>query len=430
MSRWLFANEAQGAYADCWYAQACTMLPRFDPLRGGAQADLCVIGAGFTGLCAALEAAKSGLSVIVLDAHRIGWGASGRNGGQVGQGWNWNLLKLRAKYGPQKAAKLDAIAQDARAMTLDLMHRHAPEAGFKAGLLSASFEGPPKDRDAYLSAMRAHGHDITPLDATQMAEITGSAAYRSGLLDATSGYCNPLAYALGLARACVDAGVVFHERSTVHRIAPQRVATDAGHVTARFILNATNGYGTQLTRKTAARVLPINNYMAATEPLGDRAPMRRAVAVYDDKFVLNYFWQTGDGRLIYGGGESYGKRFPSDIDARVRSNLTEIYPQLSDVSFTHTWGGTLAITATRLPYVADLGDGIFTSGGYSGHGLVLGTYCGTLCARAMMGERGDFDLVANLPTPPLPGGAAFGGLITTAAMGWMALKDRLRPKMS
>ncbi|MCF6443843.1 FAD-binding oxidoreductase [Nereida sp. MMG025] len=426
MSRWLFANEPQGHYPSSWYAQTCEGLAHFDPLRGEAKAELCVIGAGFTGLSAALHAALSGMSVIVLDAHRVGWGASGRNGGQVGRGWNWDLQKLTAKFGRGEAEHFERLAIKARQMTLDLMAQHAPDAQFQAGLLAASFAQAPRDQPRVLKTLNGLGHTLSPLDANQMAGTLGTKAYQSGVLDTTSGYCNPLAYAFGLARACVAAGVVFHERSTVHKIAPGMVQTDAGRVTARFTLNATNGYGAHLTRKTAARVLPINNYMAATEPLGLSAPITRPVAVFDDKFVLNYFWQTQDGRLIYGGGESYGRRFPRDIAARVRKNLMGIYPDLSDVTFTHTWGGTLAVTATRLPYVADLGDGLFTSGGYSGHGLVLGSFCGALCVDAMLGKRDDFDCVGRLPTPALPGGSVFGGAITSAAMRWMALKDWVR----
>ena len=418
---WLYANEPRGVYPDSWYREGITAILPCPPLQGATEADLCIVGAGFTGLSAAIHAAQAGLKVVVLDAHRVGWGASGRNGGQVGLGWNWSANDLAKKLGTTTADGLARIAHEALQNTKSKIKTLAPEANYTDGLIEAVFD------EASLMALdkkEPANSTRTRLDAAAIAQATGSNAYYGGCKSHEAGFCNPFAYVQGLAKAALAAGVVIHEKSAVHRISKGLVQTDKGRVTAQFILQATNGYSTELSRQTAARVLPINNYMAATEPLGARAPMARPVAVFDDKFVLNYFWQSPDGRLIYGGGESYGKRFPQDISARVRQNLRQIYPDLGDVKFTHAWGGTLAVTVSRLPYLADLGDGLFTSGGYSGHGVVLASHCGTLAVDAMLGNRHNFDLVGKLPTPALPGGAAFGGLITNAGMRFLALRDK------
>ncbi|WP_420860818.1 NAD(P)/FAD-dependent oxidoreductase [Algirhabdus cladophorae] len=418
---WLTANEAQGVYPDSWYRVGIAEVPSCPVLKGHETADLCIIGAGFTGLSAALHAAQAGMDVVVLEAHRVGWGASGRNGGQVGLGWNWSHDALAAKLGAATATALSRIADEALIQTKAKIRNVAPDANLTEGLIEAVFD---ERALKALDAKEPQGHRQR-LDRAAMLQHTGSAAYCGGYLSQDAGFCNPFAYAQGLAKAALAAGVRIFEMSPAHRIGQGLAQTDKGRVTSQFLLHATNGYSTHLHRKTAARVLPINNYMAATEPLGDRAPMSRPVAVYDDKFVLNYFWQSPDGRLIYGGGESYGKRFPNDIAARVRNNLRQIYPQLADVAFTHAWGGTLAVTPTRLPYIANLGDGIFTAGGYSGHGVVLASHCGTLVVDAMRGITQDFDLVAQLPTPALPGGVRLGGIVSNVGMRWFALRDRL-----
>jgi gamma-glutamylputrescine oxidase len=427
MTGWLHANGPLNRDVASYYADITPPVGRFDPVRGQLRADLCVVGGGITGLSAALHGAQAGLDVVVLEAARFGWGASGRNGGQVGSGFNWDHDALAARLGPETARALWTQAEAAKTLTRDLIAAHAPDADYRAGIIHA-VETP---RALSLAAAQAardiadRAAPLTVLDADAMAQRTGTRAYSGGVLDTGAGFCNPLAYVRGLVRACRDAGVRLFEQSEVHRIAAGGVHTAGGGVSARFVLHATNGLGPHLTRGTAARVLPINNYIAVTEPLGVRAPMPDPVAVADSRFVVNYFWQTRDGRLVYGGGESYGKRFPADIGAKVRANLGRVYPGLADVAFTHTWGGTLAVTATRLPYIADQGQGVFAAGGYSGHGLALAGLAGLAVAEACTGNPARLDLLARLPTPALPGGRLFGGWMTAGGMAWAALRDRI-----
>ena len=424
---WLHANGDRGAYPATAYAPRVSRLAPFAPLRGRVEADLCVVGGGITGLSAALHAARDGRRVVLLEAQRVGWGASGRNGGQVGSGLNWDQRRLERRLGAEAARALWSLTEEAKALTRDLIATHAPEADYRPGIVQAALTPAEaaEGRDLAAWMAEAHGHPTETLDRDALAARIGTAAYAGGVLDATAGVCNPLAYALGLARACVEAGAAIHEGSEAHRIAPGHVATGQGAVRARAVLHATNGYGAHLTGGTAARVLPINNYVAATAPLGDRALMPAPLAVADGRFVVNYFHQTADGALIYGGGESYGRRFPRDIEGRVRANLARVYPALAAEPLPFHWGGTLAVTATRLPYLAELSPNLFAAGGYSGHGLALAGLFGKLVAEALAGRRDRFDRMAALPVPALPCGRWLGGLATTAGMAAAALRDRL-----
>ncbi|UWQ22754.1 FAD-binding oxidoreductase [Jannaschia sp. W003] len=427
---WLHANGERGEYPASFYASRARPLARLAPLREDTEADLCVVGAGLTGLSAALHAAQAGRRVVVLEAHRVGWGASGRNGGQIGWGLNWDQPRLERRLGHAAARRVWDLCAEAGDLTRALIAAHAPEAGYTPGLvhadLTAAEFAEAGDMAAYL---RDHyGAVNAVLDRGALADLIGSEAYAGGVLHEDGGFCNPLAYVLGLARACVAAGVTIHEGSEVHAVGPHRVRTGAATVRAGAVLHATNGYSAHAVGRLARRALPINNYIAATEPLGDAAPMRRPLAVADGRFVVNYFHQTVDGTLVYGGGESYGRRFPRDIEGRVRSNLARVYPSLRDAPLPFHWGGTLAVTATRLPYLAEISPGLFAAGGYSGHGLALSALFGKLVAEALEGERERFRAMAALPVPALPGGRWIGGLAATAGLAAAALGDRIRQR--
>lgn len=425
---WLHANGGRGLYPDSVYAAYTDPLPPFAPLKRHHDADVCVIGGGLTGLSAALHAAKAGHRVILLEAQRVGWGASGRAGGQINGGLNWDQRRLEAKVGTDAAKDLWTLCEEAGTLTRGLIGRYAPEADYVPGHVSVALrEGEfARTKDAADHLRDTYGAQLRTLDNAALADLIGSEAYVGGVLDEGAGFCNPLAYTMGVARACIDAGVEVFEGSEVHRIRGSQVATAQGRVTARHIIHATNGYGTHLSGAMAARTLPINSFIAATEPLGDDAPMSRPLAVSDTRFVVNYFHQTTDGRLVYGGGENYARRFPKDIELRVRRNLTRVYPEKQSIPLPYHWGGTLAVTATRLPYLAQVSPNLFAAGGYSGHGLALSALFGKLMVEAIGGRRDRFDRFANLPVPRLLGGRLFGSLATTAALAFGALQDRLR----
>lgn len=426
----LFANDRAGEYPPSYYAATAEPLAPCPPLKGAQTADICIVGAGYTGLSAALHLAERGYSVIVLEAHRVGFGASGRNGGQVGPGQRIEQDAIERMLGREDARKLWDIGLDARDLVQSLIARFGIECGYKPGVLHADWQA----RDvphahAYAEKLaRDYGYsDIEALDRDAVRAIVRSDAYQGGVLDHGSGHLHPLRYAFGLARAALAAGAQIYEGSLVVDIqhgAQAKVQTQHGHVSAAHVLVAANGYLGGLLPQVSAKVMPINNFIIATEPLADATVLTRDVAVADSKFVINYFRLSEDGRLLFGGGESYGYRFP-DIIKTVRKPMLEVFPQLADTPISHAWGGTLAITMTRLPCFQRVAPNILSASGYSGHGVALATLAGKIMADAVAGQAERFDLMAGVSLPSFPGGRALRSPLLALAMTWYAMRDRL-----
>ena len=426
----LFSNDKQGAYPDSWYAATAESLEPFAPLRGEVQADVCIIGAGYTGLSAALELARAGRRVVVVEAHRVGFGASGRNGGQLGSGQRVDQETLEKMLGREAAARYWTLGEESKALAKRLIAEHGIDCYLRPGVAwTGSSDAEVAELHDYAGFLQdRYGYGaMEVLNAEACHALCPSPDYKGGVIDWDAAHLHPLRYVLGLARAARDAGAVIHEMSHVHHVTPGLVQTDKGRIRAEHIILAGNGYLGGLNRKVSARVMPINNFIAATEPLGDRTAevLTQDVAVADSRFVVNYFRLSHDGRLLFGGGETYGYRFPRDIAAKVRKPMLEIFPHLKDVKIDYAWGGTLAITMKRLPYLARVGTGILSASGYSGHGVGTATHAGWLMARAVMGEQDGFDTMSALPVPAFPGGGMFRTPLLTLAMSWYALRDRL-----
>lgn len=427
----LTANDRPGEYPPSWHAASTTPLAPFPPVEGATEADVCVVGAGYTGLSAALHLAQAGLDVVVLEAQRVGWGASGRNGGQLGSGQRRDQGWLEARLGLGAARALWELAEEAKALVRGLIDRHAIACDLRSGVIHAAHHASevPHLHAAAEKLARDYGYAaVEPLDRAAIMARLATDAYHGGVLDRGAAHLHPLAFALGLARAAAGAGARIHEGSRVEAIAGTEVRTAGGRVRARHVLVACNGYLGRLAPAIAARVMPINNFIVATAPLGDaraRALIRHDEAVADSRFVVNYFRLSADRRLLFGGGESYGYRFPADIASVVRPRMLRVFPQLADAGIDYAWGGTLAITADRMPAFQRLGPGVYAAGGYSGHGLAVATLAGKLMAEAVQGTAERFDVFASLPQPRFPGGARLRWPLLVLAMSWYALRDRL-----
>ena len=428
----LHANDRPGEYPPSYYAATRADFAPLPALQGARTADVCIVGGGYTGLSAALHLAQRGLSVVVLEAHRVGFGASGRNGGQVGSGQRLDQDALEAAVGLDDARKLWSLAQEAKDMVRGLIAQHDMPVRFHPGIAHACWSaGEVRDAHAYADRLRRdYGYDqVEALSREQMARLIPSGVFAGGELDRGAGHVHPLNYAIGLARAAQAAGAVIHERSEVTRITHGKkpvVTTAQGQVTCDHLILACNGYMGSLEPQVAARVMPINNFILATEPLGQRAAevLSEPVAVADTKFVVNYWRLSEDNRLLFGGGESYGYRFP-DIVKTVRKPMLEIYPALRDVKIDYAWGGTLAITMTRNPCFLRVAPNVLSASGYSGHGVALATLAGRILAEATAGQAERFDLMAKLPTPRFPGGVAGRWPLLVLAMTWYSMRDRL-----
>ena len=429
----LYANDEKGTYPSSWYAATRTQSDGFATLQEDITADVCVVGAGYTGLSAALHLAQAGRRVVLLEAQRVGFGASGRNGGQLGSGQRVDQEALEKMLGVDAAHRLWQLGEEAKALVKELICQHDIECYLKHGVAwTASGTADVRHLHSYAEFLNdRYGYDkIETLSRESLHEICPSPHYRGGILDMDAAHLHPLNLALGLTRAAKAAGVHIFEQSAVraiHEGSKVILQTEAGRVATDHVILACNGYLGNLNRQVAARVMPINNFIVATEPLGDRIGnvLRRDVAVADSRFVVNYFRLSHDGRLLFGGGESYGYRFPTDIAAKVRRPMTEIFPCLKDVAIDYAWGGTLAITMKRMPYLSRVAPNILSASGYSGHGVGTAVHAGQLMARAIQGESDGFDTMSAIPTRPFPGGASLRPPLLALAMTWYSLRDRL-----
>ena len=429
----LSVNDRMGEYPPSFYADAATPLPRYPAAAGDLACDICVIGGGYTGLSAAWHLAERGFDVVLLEASRVGFGASGRNGGQVGQGQRLDQDALEAMVGRDHAGALWEIANQSVDLVRDVAARDAVHADFHPGVIHAAHRARHvADYRAYAEKLqRDYGYDrIRFLDREALGALVASPVYHGGTLDMGAGHIDPLELALGLARLATGAGARIFEASRVTRIGkgdPAIVETGEARVRAGHVVLACNGYLGGLEPKVAARVMPINNYVVATEPLGPARQeeiIRGNLAVADSKFVVNYFRFSDDHRLLFGGTESYRYRFPRDIGGAVRRPMEEVFPQLKGTRITHAWGGTLGITMNRMPHFERLAGNILSLSGYSGHGVAMATLAGQIAAEAIAGQAERFDAMARVPSPRFPGGAALRWPLLVLGMVWFSLRDR------
>lgn len=428
----LHINDTAGAYPASYYAATATPFATLPDLQEDVRADVCIVGGGYTGLSAALHLAQNGHSVVLLEAHRMGFGASGRNGGQVGSGQRQDQDWLEDAAGKPAAHLMWDMAQEAKDLVKSLISAHDMPVTFQPGVATACWS----DRDLHRTLRsaekleREYGYsDLEGLDHQAIGALIGSKAFKGGVIDWGAGHINPLNFALGLANAAQKAGAQLFERAEVIEIVQgpiPLVRTRLGQVRADQVILACNGYLGGLDAKVAARVMPINNFIVATEPLGSMAAqiLSQPVAVADTKFVVNYWRLSEDNRLLFGGGESYGYRFP-DIIKTVRKPMLQLYPQLADARIDYAWGGTLAITTNRMPCFARPAPNILSASGYSGHGVAMATMAGKVLAATIAGQSAQFDLLASLPQRAFPGGAALRWPLLVLAMTWYGMRDRL-----
>jgi len=429
----LTANDKQGEYPPSYYAEHATKLEKFPCLKSEIRADVCVVGGGFTGLSTALHLAQSGYKVAILEAQRIGFGASGRNGGQVSGGQRMDQEGLETILGDEHARELWDISQQ----SVDLVRylsSDMEDCGVVDGIIhTAHRKRYVNEEHAYTNHLREkYGYDkIQNLSLEETHHLVNSPAYFGGTLDMGAGHIDPFRYALGLARKCVNLGVEIYEQSKVINVKScdtAKIKTQNGSINAKFVVLACNGYLGRLNSRVAARVMPINNFIIATEPMNEDAQealIKNNHAVADSKFVVNYFRFSPDRRLLFGGSESYGYKFPRDIAAAVRKPMLEIYPQLKNTRIDYAWGGTLGITMNRMPHFERIDGNILSASGYSGHGVAMATMGGKMAADAIRGQAEQFDFMASVPTPRFPGGAMLRTPLLVLAMLWFSMRDRL-----
>lgn len=416
-----------------YYAATANPFPSLDALSGVVSADVCVVGGGFTGLSAALHLAERGYKVVLLEQARIGWGASGRNGGQINLGLRKGPEELLAAFGETRARLLFDMSEEARQLIKDRVAKHAISCDLKPGTLHVASK--PGDRrwmeDEIAVLEQKFGYKGARfLDQPQTRAELGSDIFHAGVADSGGGHLHPLNYAQGLAQAAIAAGAILHEQSHVIRIekgAVNHVVTKGGEVRAKYVVLGCNAYLGDLEPRIAGKIMPIANFIIGTEPLSEaeaRDAIAHDVCVCDTKFVVSYWRLSADRRILFGGGERYNTRPPSDIGAFVQPYLARVYPQFAHKRIDYGWGGMLAITASRLPHFGRMGN-IFFAHGYSGQGVATTGLAGKLIAEAVAGTAERFDVFAALRHQTFPGGTLLRHPLLVAAMLWYALRDRL-----
>jgi len=406
-----------GVIENSYYEASVQRAAALPPLAGSTSADVCVVGGGLAGLSAALELAERGYSVVLLEAQRLGWGASGRNGGQVLPGFG-----------------SDGESAIARQLLRKRIDRYSIDCDYKPGALSLAVK-PSKMRalEAWgRHVEKAYGFPLHWISQHEIGKWIDSPRFHAGVADMGGGHVHPLKYTLGLGRAAMAAGVRVFEDSPVfllERGATPLVHTAQGQVAARFVVLGANVYLAEygnLVPQVSARIMPVGTYIVATEALSkERADslLPRRSAVSDTNFALEYFRFSTDHRLLFGAGDSYSGKTPANLVERIRRRMVAVFPQLADVDIDYAWGGFIDISMNRAPDLGRIGHNIYYMQGFSGHGLAFTGMAGLLVAEAIAGQAERFDIFARVKHAPFPGGTLLRTPALVLGMLYFQMRD-------
>lgn len=401
--------------APSWYARTAVsgniLRP---PLTGDASCDVCIIGGGLTGISAALNLAERGYDVVLIEQQRIGWGASGRNGGQICTAFSGGMEKIESAIGKADARRAWDMALEAKRILADRASRHGIECDLSWGYLYAALSrhqqrGLGEMRDQWVDE---YGYDqpVALLSAEEMQEKVASTRYVGGLYDPGAGHLHVLEYLLGLARAAQTAGARLHEGTQALSIttgAQPSVRTASGTIRCQHLILATNGYLGRLEPRLRPYVMPVGSFVCTTEVIG---PERLAgliadnLAIAECNHILNYFRPTRDGRLMFGGGANYSAIDPPSLRFYLTRKLHKVFPQLADVEIDQAWSGLIGITASRIPHFGRLDGNVYYAQGFSGQGVALSGLAGLLMAEAVSGQAERLDVFGRIRHMPFPGG--------------------------
>lgn len=420
-----------------YYAATAQRRQSWPALQGRADCDVAVVGGGLAGLSTALELAERGFAVTLLEAQQVGWGASGRNGGQAIHGLACDQQTIEAQLGLDEAKRVWAMSLEALDLLRERIRRHAIACDWHDGYLGLATNA-RKGRELLQWAermARVYGFEQQLIAPAEMPRWIASPRFHSGVFDPRSGHLHPLKYTLGLAEAAAAAGVHIHEQTPVQALLPGptvTLRTPQGELAARHVLLAGNVYLQGLAPALQSRIMPVGTYIACSEKLDDALaasliPSRAAVC--DTNFVLDYFRTTDDRRLLYGGRVSYSTVTPMHLAESMRRRMLLSFPQLQDTTIEYAWGGFVDITMNRapdfgrLPAAGGYAANVYYLQGFSGHGLALTGLAGRLVAEAIAGDARRFDVFARLKHRPFPGGRLLRTPALVLGMAWYRLRD-------
>ena len=403
-------------------------------LENNLDVDICVIGGGLTGIISALSLINKGYNVALLEARKIGWGASGRNGGQLGVGMRKDQFFLEKKLGIYHAKELWKLGLEAVNEAKDLIKKYKIDCALQNGVLVAgSYK---KNKNEFLDEIdymqKNYGFDkFEYFNLNKIKEEINSNKYYSGILNKNSYHLNPLKLLLGLAKQLINLNVSILQNTPVTTIEETsdgvKIITNKNIVKAKYVVVGCNGYLDNLLGKIRNKFMPINNYIIATEPLGEikaKQLIKNNYAVCDTRFIIDYYRFSEDWRMIFGGGETYTASFNHNSKNFVKERMTKVFPELKNYNIEYSWGGTLAITVNRLPNFGTMINGkLIYAHGYSGHGLALSTLAGKLIAEKISGFPDRFNFFESIKHISIPGGDFFRRPLYSTAIAYYKMRD-------
>ncbi|NRH29719.1 MULTISPECIES: FAD-binding oxidoreductase [Pseudomonas] len=424
---------AHTSYPQSYYAASANPVPDRPELNGEVETDVCIVGAGYTGLSTALFLLESGFKVSIVEAAKVGFGASGRNGGQIVNSYSRDIDVIERTVGPKQAQLLGQMAFEGGRIIRERVAKYNIQCDLKdGGVFAANTDKHMKHLESQKKLWERFGHtQLELMDAKRIREVVGTDNYVGGMLDMSGGHIHPLNLALGEAAAVESLGGIIYEQSPAIRIdrgANPVVHTPKGRIKAKFVVVAGNAYLGDLIPELSAKSMPCGTQVITTEPLSAelaKSLLPTDYCVEDCNYLLDYYRLSGDNRLIFGGGVVYGARDPADIESIIRPNMLKTFPQLKDVKIDYAWTGNFLLTLSRLPQVGRLGDNIYYSQGCSGHGVTYTHLAGKVLAEALRGQAERFDAFAELPHYPFPGGRLFRVPFTAMGAWYYSMRDKL-----
>jgi len=427
-----YANN--GEHVGSYYAASANSTPTRPELIGDQHIDIGVIGAGFSGLSSALHLAEKGYKVAIIEGARVGWGASGRNGGQIVNGLNASLQTIEHRYGKSTATFVAGLVQEGGEIIRDRIKTYDIDCDLKeknifTGLTKAHMNE-LQERMELWASYGIKNQEI--LNKLELREHIDSDLYAGGLIDHSGGHMHPLNLCLGEAAAFEKLGGVIYEMSPVRSVdteAAQPVARTAkGTLTCKTLVLCGNAYLGKVVPTLSPRVMPVSTQIMATEPLGHEranALIPQDVCVEDIRYILDYYRLSADKRLLFGGGTVYGGADPTNIEAKLRGNMIKVFPQLEGVKVDYAWSGNFALSFSRVPQLGRISNNTYFAHGYSGHGVTGSHTFGRILSEAINGDLTRFDVFSNLPYHPFPGGRVFRVPYSVVGSWWYGLRDKL-----
>jgi gamma-glutamylputrescine oxidase len=408
-------------------------MPDFPQLQDNIECDVCVVGAGFSGLSSALHLAEKGFKVVVLESAKVGFGATGRNGGQIVNSYSRDVDVIESRYDQPQAKALCDMIFEGGDIIRGLIDKYDIECDHKrGGLFTALNKKQLAGLEHHKKNWERYGNDqLTLLDANEVEAAVGTQVYTGGLLDMRGGHIHPLKLALGEAAAFVSLGGQIFEQSAVTSLEKgvNPVARTAqGSVKCKYLVLAGNAYLGGLAPNISNKAIPCGTQVVATEPLTDeqlKQVLPSDYCVEDCNYLLDYFRLSADKRLLFGGGVVYGARDPQNIEALIRPKLEKVFPQLKGIKIDYTWTGNFLLTYSRMPQFGAFDDNIYYLQGYSGHGVTCTHLAGKLLAEALTGHAERFDAFAALKHYAFPGGRHFQIPFTAVGAAYYNLRDKL-----